>query len=321
VAVNAAIEYHLPTKAVVAKDLAEHSPCKPDENACLHSDDHQSRPRSRCQRKDVSRESSRGGGHELELFQEMLERKEQQFYAMKAARVAAEEKEALGRQAQRTAQSNVNQQQQTTTYLRDQATETEECPHYPALDASFAIAAFETPPHSLSPSVPSGYAQAPSELPVAVGPTLADLANVRRRSERAPSQEPGSSWSSLSSSTSRAGQSLRSSYTSECSRASNRSCSSSSSGASRRSSRASSKCSATSSKRSQHGSHGGEYQPSGLLPESSITKASERHITAQEDRRIGSEQQAAPPPAIPDPQVPHSPTRVSWELDLSNFSP
>ncbi|ETL99402.1 hypothetical protein L917_03739 [Phytophthora nicotianae] len=322
VAVNAAIEYHRPTNSAVVQ-LETTLEGKEDDNLFKCSKGHRSRSRRRHQRKDLSTMSSSKRDSVLEMFQDMLERKEKHFYALRAANVnvVAEDNQSQGAFASSV---KVDQQQQTTAYVRDQATETEKCSHRRSLEAAFGVAEFDIPPLSPSSSVGFEYAATPSNLvrPIEVGPTLADLTRTRKRqvlsSHRHSASEP--SWSS-SSSSSATDTGYQSTFASEHSRGSDNSRSSSKSSVSSRhrhdstksSSKASttpppSKCSASQHQIQQHA----EREPPTKTTELSDGQSA---LTLKDQSEAGVSHLPAD-----QSQVPSSPELVEWELDLSNFT-
>ncbi|KAE9084703.1 hypothetical protein PF010_g20729 [Phytophthora fragariae] len=177
VALNAAIEFHRP--AQLSNSMKE-SKREADEQCGQRSNKRHQRSRSRCQEKESSIASSPRGEPTMEFFQDMLERKQQHFYAMQTAPAPEEEIIEEDRQSQRSVWSHhtdtANREKRITTLVRDQATETEEYFQYPRFDTSFGVADFQTPPDSLPRSARLRNMQIANELPITIGPTLADLA-------------------------------------------------------------------------------------------------------------------------------------------------
>ncbi|EGZ15520.1 hypothetical protein PHYSODRAFT_302019 [Phytophthora sojae] len=338
VALNAAIEYHRPATLKLSTPVQE-SKLEADERLDQSLGERHQRPRSRRQEEVASLASTPRGESSLEFFQDMLERKQRDFYAMKIA-PEPDEEVIEDRQSQGTVPSNnavtSTREKQTVTLVRDQATETEEYFQYPRFDASFGVADFQTPPHSPPRSVCLRSTQAANVLPVTIGPTLADLAASHRRRERdrlSSRSVPGpeSSWSSSPSSFA-SHQRAQSdfSYASKRSEGS----SSSSSSSSRTSSRASDMSSRNS--RSSRSSRSSERSSQA---ESLISRASKSESqVSQIQKNYEPEQLVLEPPTqlnayLPtpateiqidrassnSPRIPSSPALVNWELDLSNF--
>ncbi|KAE9196645.1 hypothetical protein PF004_g20069 [Phytophthora fragariae] len=88
VALNAAIEFHRP--AQLSNSMKE-SKRETDEQCGQRSNKRHQRSRSRCQEKESSIASSPRGEPTMEFFQDMLERKQQHFYAMQTAPAPEEE--------------------------------------------------------------------------------------------------------------------------------------------------------------------------------------------------------------------------------------
>ncbi|KAE9339342.1 hypothetical protein PR003_g11060 [Phytophthora rubi] len=132
VALNAAIEFHRP--AQLSNSMKE-SKREADEQCGQRSNKRHQRSRSRCQEKESSIASSPRGEPTMEFFQDMLERKQQHFYAMQTAPAPEEEIIEEDRQSQRSVWSHhtdtANREKRITTLVRDQATETEEYFQYP----------------------------------------------------------------------------------------------------------------------------------------------------------------------------------------------
>ncbi|KAG2790477.1 hypothetical protein PC116_g6136 [Phytophthora cactorum] len=327
VAVNAAIEYHRPAKAVVEQPaIAPKS--KEDDNLSQYSKDHRPRSRRRHQRKDPPTMSSPTGDSVLELFQDMLERKEKHFHALRAESVNAVAKDNQSRETVTSRTVKVDQQQQTTAYVRDQATETEEYSHRRSLDAEFGVAEFDIPPLSLLSSVHSEYDATPSNLvrPIEVGPMLADLTHIQERHRLSSRPHPASesSWGS-SSSSSATNSSFQSSFSSEhSSRSSTIKCVSSrhchnstkSSSKARRTSPPSNKSSSSSNHSSRKSQHHAEGEPA----IETIEPTDVQSALAQKDQPEEGFQTAVSHLPVDQSQVPSSPELVEWELDLSNFA-
>ncbi|KAG6972578.1 hypothetical protein JG687_00001416 [Phytophthora cactorum] len=317
VAVNAAIEYHRPAKAVVEQPaIAPKS--KEDDNLSQYSKDHRPRSRRRHQRKDPPTMSSPTGDSVLELFQDMLERKEKHFHALRAESVNAVAKDNQSRETVTSRTVKVDQQQQTTAYVRDQATETEEYSHRRSLDAEFGVAEFDIPPLSLLSSV--------HMRPIEVGPMLADLTHIQERHRLSSRPHPASesSWGS-SSSSSATNSSFQSSFSSEhSSRSSTIKCVSSrhchnstkSSSKARRTSPPSNKSSSSSNHSSRKSQHHAEGEPA----IETIEPTDVQSALAQKDQPEEGFQTAVSHLPVDQSQVPSSPELVEWELDLSNFA-
>ncbi|KAF1785079.1 hypothetical protein GQ600_386 [Phytophthora cactorum] len=316
VAVNAAIEYHRPAKAVVEQPaIAPKS--KEDDNLSQYSKDHHPRSRRRHQRKDPPTMSSPTGDSVLELFQDMLERKEKHFHALRAENVNAVAKDNQSRETVASRTVKVDQQQQTTAYVRDQATETEEYSHRRSLDAEFGVAEFDIPPLSLLSSV--------HMRPIEVGPTLADLTHIQERHRLSSRPHPASESSWSSSSSSATNSSFQSSFSSEHSsrsstikRVSSRHChnSTKSSSKARRTSPPSNKSSSSSNHSSRKSQHHAEGEPA----IETIEPTDVQSALAQKDQPEEGFQAAVSHLPVDQSQVPSSPELVEWELDLSNFA-
>ncbi|KAL3671275.1 hypothetical protein V7S43_003207 [Phytophthora oleae] len=296
VAVNAAIEYHRPAMNPIPQPVTK---TKEDDNISYYSVDRR-RSSSRHQRKDQSAESPESGELVLEMFQNMLERKEKYFYDLRAMNAATGDN---NQQEIVVAVRNatMDQQQQTTAYVRDQATETEENLQHP-LDISL-VADFQSPVNSLSSRTHSRHTASQSKpmRRIEVGPTLADLARSHRRREKPRSSRSASesSWGSSSSSvTDRLLSVSRASL------------------ASGRSSCSSNISSKTSSRMSRQS--GSSHQSSSKSQSQPGIDPKDRSFTQSHKDEVS--QAASPPPSVESSHVPSNPADVKWELDLSNFA-
>ncbi|KAF4138527.1 hypothetical protein GN958_ATG12269 [Phytophthora infestans] len=311
VAVNAAIEYHRPTSTAVAQPAIAPKG-KEDDKSSRYSAERCPPSHCRHQQKAVSSVSSSGEDSVLKMFQDMLEMKEKHFYALKAR--DNQSKEDI---TNRTAK--VDQQQQTTTYVRDQATETDRYSHRRPLDAAFRVAELDIPPLSPSLGVHAEYDATASNLvrPIEVGPTLADLAQRRRLSSQLQLSSE-SSWSSSSSSsaTGPGSQSSLVSGNSSGSANSNRYSATKSVTSQQTHSRRRSRTAPPSTSRasSKHSSCKSQYLAK-REPSIEIREPSDAQTTpAQKDQADKGF------PHVPTDQVQSGPELVKWELDLSNFA-
>ncbi|KAK1944777.1 hypothetical protein P3T76_003310 [Phytophthora citrophthora] len=135
VAVNAAIEFHRP----VVFPPQPVTKTKEEDEVSHYSEDHRQFSHHRHRAEHLTEPES-----VLEMFQNMLEKKEKHFYDLRAMNAAAGDTMISQPKVVALRNATIDQQQQTVAYVRDQATETEENLHHPALDVS-AAADFHLP--------------------------------------------------------------------------------------------------------------------------------------------------------------------------------
>lgn len=310
VAVNAAIEYHCPPKCAVGQP-----PFKPRVKECDDAShvSNKTCPSSHCcrQLKEVATVST---GSDLKMFQDMLERKERQFNALRAEKIGSNGNVYAHESRESTAHPSrsVDQEQQTMACVRDQATETDLVDHHGSSTKGVTSA------RQLS----SERTQSASDVmhAIKVGPTLADLANCHRKVERdrLASQilASESSWSS-SCCSSPTDHALHSSFASDHS-------SVSSVRHRRHSGKMNNKINravapSKSSRNSDHSSHKGQHQ---VRPKPVIETSPPNNWQSTQgrfDRVEGGSQTSDSLLPIDVVQVPRNPELVKWELDLSNF--
>ncbi|GMF45231.1 unnamed protein product [Phytophthora fragariaefolia] len=201
VALNAAIVYHCPVKSIPPVDELQR-----EKKKRFRSEECHSQLLARRSERFPSTASSSIDDAPLEFFRDMLEKKQQHFYAMKIAslpeaeRIESRPYEGFGQDRNIIAKP----EKQITALVRDQATATDDHFQYSHIDTHLPVAEFEISPHSSPRSRRHRYSARASKAPATFGPTLADLAAPPCRSERSQisSRSSGDSesiWSSSSS--------------------------------------------------------------------------------------------------------------------------
>ncbi|CEG49983.1 uncharacterized protein PHALS_07716 [Plasmopara halstedii] len=321
VAVNAAIEHHRPTKPAVVQVA-----CKTKGN---DSNDVDQKSDNCCSRRSCQYQQKSHTASSLEMFQDMLERKMQQFYSrravdsaakdkckssqdtvVKAFNGAAQDEGRKSRDASTSCNYTVDQQQQTTICVRDQATETEEMNnHYPLSELITPIQSMNTQ-HSADLSTQS----------IIDGPTLADLHfhNGQYQRDRLTTKvfASKSSWGSFSSSVDAACfSSSASEHSVACSVGSNTNIKSSITGRrthSRKVKDIPSRALLSSRSSDQHQSD---------LASVETKQPNDWQFSQAQNKRIDEVTQTSVVDLSADTiKVPSNPENVKWELDLSNFA-